>query len=50
MIRNRIALKISEDALMKTAALFEATRFIPGLKADPVQPTAEEIRALLRVK
>lgn len=31
-------------------ALFEATRFIPGLKADPAQPTAEEIRAYLRGK
>lgn len=31
-------------------ALFEATRFIPGLKADPVQPTAEDIRAFLRGK
>ena len=31
-------------------ALFEATRFIPGLKADPIQPTAEEIRAYMRGK
>jgi L-fucose isomerase-like protein len=30
------------------AALFEATRYIPGLKADPVQPTAEQIGAFLR--
>ena len=29
-------------------ALFEATRYIPGLKPDPVQPTAEEIGAYLR--
>jgi L-fucose isomerase-like protein len=31
-------------------ALYEATRFIPGLKADPVQPTEEEIREYLRGK
>ena len=30
------------------AALYEATRFIPGLKPDPVQPTEHEIRAYLR--
>ncbi|MGA2477168.1 MAG: L-fucose/L-arabinose isomerase family protein [Spirochaetia bacterium] len=30
------------------AALYEATRYIPGLKADPVQPTAEQIGAYLR--
>jgi len=29
-------------------ALYEATRYIPGLKPDPVQPTAEEIGAYLR--
>jgi L-fucose isomerase-like protein len=29
-------------------ALHEATRFIPGIKADPVQPTAEQIGAWLR--
>ena len=29
-------------------ALFEATRYIPGLKPDPVQPTAEQIGAWLR--
>jgi L-fucose isomerase-like protein len=29
-------------------ALYEATRFIPGIKADPVQPTAEQIGAWLR--
>lgn len=29
-------------------ALYEATRFIPGLKPDPVQPTEEEIRRYLR--
>jgi L-fucose isomerase-like protein len=29
-------------------ALHEATRFIPGIKADPVQPTAEEIGTWLR--
>jgi len=29
-------------------ALYEATRFIPGLKADPVQPTAEQIGSYLR--
>ena len=28
--------------------LYEATRFIPGLKPDPVQPTEAEIRAYLR--
>jgi L-fucose isomerase-like protein len=31
-------------------ALYEATRFIPGLKPDPVNPTEEEIRAHLRGK
>jgi L-fucose isomerase-like protein len=30
------------------AALYEATRYIPGLKADPVQPTADQIGAWLR--
>ena len=29
-------------------ALFEACRYIPGLKADPVDPTAEEIEKYLR--
>jgi L-fucose isomerase-like protein len=29
-------------------ALYEATRYIPGLRADPVQPTAEQIGAYLR--
>ncbi|MDD5675867.1 MAG: hypothetical protein PHC61_16980 [Chitinivibrionales bacterium] len=29
-------------------ALYEATRFIPGLRSDPVQPTESEIRAFLR--
>ena len=29
-------------------ALYEATRFIPGLKPDPAHPTEEEIRAYLR--
>jgi len=29
-------------------ALYEATRFIPGLKPDPVEPTEDEIRAYLR--
>jgi L-fucose isomerase-like protein len=29
-------------------ALYEATRFIPGLKPDAVQPTESEIRAYLR--
>jgi L-fucose isomerase-like protein len=29
-------------------ALYEATRFIPGLKPDPVQPTEAEIKAYLR--
>ena len=29
-------------------ALYEAVRYIPGLAADPVQPTAEEIGAWLR--
>jgi hypothetical protein len=29
-------------------ALYEATRYIPGLKPDPVQPTADEIGAYLR--
>jgi L-fucose isomerase-like protein len=29
-------------------ALYEATRFIPGLKPDPANPTEEEIRAYLR--
>jgi len=29
-------------------ALYEATRFIPGLKPDPVQPTEEQIKAYLR--
>ena len=31
-----------------SAALFEATKYIPGLKPDPAQPTEEEIRAYLR--
>lgn len=31
-------------------ALFEATRFIPGLEPDPAQPTAEEITEWLRGK
>lgn len=31
-------------------ALYEACRFIPGLKADPVQPTEGEIKAFLRGK
>jgi L-fucose isomerase-like protein len=30
------------------AALYEATKYIPGLKPDPAQPTEEEIRAYLR--
>ena len=30
------------------AALYEATKYIPGLKPDPVQPTEDEIRAYLR--
>jgi hypothetical protein len=29
-------------------ALYEATRFIPGLEPDPANPTEEEIRAFLR--
>ncbi len=29
-------------------ALYEATRYIPGLKPDPVQPTAEQIGAFMR--
>jgi L-fucose isomerase-like protein len=29
-------------------ALYEATRFIPGLKPDPADPTEEEIRAYVR--
>lgn len=29
-------------------ALYEATRFIPGLEPDPANPTGEEIRAWLR--
>jgi L-fucose isomerase-like protein len=29
-------------------ALYEATRFIPGLRPDPVQPTLDEIKAYLR--
>jgi len=29
-------------------ALYEATRFIPGLKPDPATPTEEEIRSYLR--
>lgn len=32
------------------ASLYEATRFIPGLVADPVQPTEQEIKAFLRGK
>ena len=31
-------------------ALYEACRYIPGLKADPVEPTAEEIKKYLRGK
>ena len=31
-----------------SAALYEATKYIPGLKADPAQPTEQEIRAYLR--
>ncbi|MCL2462202.1 MAG: L-fucose/L-arabinose isomerase family protein [Defluviitaleaceae bacterium] len=31
-----------------SAALYEATKYIPGLKPDPAQPTEEEIRAYLR--
>ena len=31
-------------------ALYEATRFIPGLEPDPANPTEEEIRAWLRGK
>lgn len=31
-------------------ALYEATRFIPGLNPDPAHPTEEEIRAYLRGK
>ena len=30
------------------AALYEATKYIPGLKPDPVQPAEDEIRAYLR--
>ena len=30
------------------AALYEATKYIPGLKPDPVQPTEDEILAYLR--
>lgn len=30
------------------AALYEATKYIPGLKPDPAQPTEEELRAYLR--
>jgi L-fucose isomerase-like protein len=33
---------------MYAPALYEATRYIPGLKPDPVQPTAEQIGAYLR--
>ena len=29
-------------------ALLEATRYIPGLRPDPVQPTAEQVGAWLR--
>jgi len=29
-------------------ALYEATKFIPGLRPDPATPTEEEIRAYLR--
>lgn len=29
-------------------ALYEATRYIPGLKPDPAQPTEQEIKAYLR--
>jgi L-fucose isomerase-like protein len=29
-------------------ALYEATRYIPGLKPDPVQPTESELRAWMR--
>jgi hypothetical protein len=29
-------------------ALYEATRYIPGLQPDPVQPTGEQIGAYLR--
>ncbi len=31
-----------------SAALYEATKYIPGLKADPVQPTEDQIRRYLR--
>ncbi len=31
-----------------TAALYEACRYIPGLKADPVEPERERIEAFLR--
>ena len=29
------------------AAIYEAVKYIPGLKADPVFPSEEEIRAYL---
>jgi hypothetical protein len=29
-------------------ALFEATRYLPGVRPDPVEPTADEIRAWMR--
>lgn len=36
---------VHEDVV---AALYEACKYIPGLKADPVDPTEEEIKAWLR--
>jgi hypothetical protein len=29
-------------------ALYEATRYIPGLKPDPVQPSDRELQAYMR--
>ncbi|HOV41362.1 MAG TPA: fucose isomerase, partial [Oscillospiraceae bacterium] len=36
---------VHEDVV---AALYEACKYIPGFKADPVDPTEEEIKAWLR--
>jgi hypothetical protein len=37
-----------EERLVRGPALYEATRFIPGLKPDPVQPNEQQIGAYLR--
>jgi hypothetical protein len=39
---------MNKPNILLAPALYEATRYLPGVRPDPVQPTEAEIQAYLR--